>query len=207
MTNRRLSDELLAAYVAGSASQGVSLVVAAHLTYCRESRAKVEALEVLAGAMLSETPNDVAAPSFDDLLDRLDVPEEQQIRIDAGPLPAPVAEAVGVNFDEIPWRFRLPGVYEYEFANIDGEEMSLLKVQPGAAIPQHTHEAEEMTVIFEGRLEDGDAVYEAGDVAIADPSVDHKPRAGGDTACICLAVLSGGLRFTGPFGRALNLFT
>ena len=68
MTDHRLSDELLAAYVAGSASQGVSLVVAAHLTYCHESRAKVEALEVLAGAMLTEAPNDTAAPSFDDLL-------------------------------------------------------------------------------------------------------------------------------------------
>lgn len=200
------TDRLLTAYAAGSASEGESLVVAAHLTYCASCRAKVEAREALAGALLAESPAD-EAPSFDGLLDRLDLATAEPIRLQAGPLPAPVSQAVGVNYDEIPWRFRLPGVYEYEFANVDGEEMSLLKVQPGVAIPRHTHEAEEMTVIFEGELQDGEDVFAVGEVAIADPSVDHNPRAGGDKACICLAVLSGGLKFTGPFGRALNLFT
>ena len=80
-------------------------------------------------------------------------------------------------------------------------------MRPGAAIPQHTHKAEELTVVFEGELIDGDKRFGPGDIAIADGDVDHHPKAGGDRDCICLAVLSGGLRFTGPFGRALNLFT
>ncbi len=206
MTDGHLTDQLINAYVAGSASEGLSLVVAAHLTYCAECRAKVAAREAIAGAMLSEVAPE-SAPDFDALLDRLDESEPPRKEIKAGLLPRPVADMVGVNFDEIPWRFRLPGVYEHEFANADGEEMSLLKVMPGVTIPSHTHEAEELTVVFDGELFDGEKSYGVGDLAIADPSVDHHPRAGHDKPCICLAVLSGGLRFTGPFGRALNLFT
>ena len=87
-----------------------------------------------------------------------------------------------------------------------GELCAVLRVRPGVAIPQHTHEAEELTVVFNGELLDADKRYGIGDMSVADPTVDHHPRAGGDRTCICLAVVCGGLKFTGPFGRALNLF-
>ena len=198
----------LHAYATGAASDGVSLAVAAHLTYCPECRKEVERIEAFGGALIGAT--EAAAPSFDGMLDRLDeveAPSGVSAPPQTGPLPHVVANAVGVDFDAIPWRFRLPGVHEYSFAGENGEEISLLKVRPGASIPKHTHKAEELTVVFDGELIDGDATFRKGDLAIADPSVDHHPCAGGDRVCICLAVLDGGLRFTGPFGRALNLFT
>lgn len=200
------SDEILAAYASGAAREGVALATAAHLTYCADCRSKVATYEVLAGALLAETEVE-AAPDVEDLMDRLDEPVNKYVPPLAGPLPSPVAQAVGMNFDQIPWRFRLPGVHEYVFSNADGDEISLLKVRPGAAVPSHTHEGEELTVIFEGELEDDGIVYKKGDISVADASVDHNPRAGGDTTCICLAVLSGGVKFTGPIGRALNLFS
>lgn len=205
MHNGCLTDEIVVAYVTGSAPHGMALAAAAHLTYCADCRRKAEAHEAIAGALLAEASLD-DAPDIADLMDRLDETAEEAAPVKAGPLPAPVAAAVGIDFDEIPWRFRLPGVYVHEMSNKDGDDISLMKVRPGAVIPSHTHEAEELTVIFEGELEDGGKTYKAGDIAVADASVDHKPRAGGDTACICLAVLSGGVKFTGPFGRALNLF-
>lgn len=206
MHNGHLTDDLIVAYATGAATDGVALAVAAHLTYCVDCRRKVEAHEAIAGAVLAETPAE-AGPDIADVLERLEDGGESAAGPDAGPLPSPVAAAVGMDFDEIPWRFRLPGVYVHEISNEDGDDISLMKVRPGAAIPSHTHEAEELTVVFAGELEDGGATYRAGDISVADASVDHKPRAGGDTACICLAVLSGGVKFTGPFGRALNLFT
>lgn len=206
MQNGCLTDELIVAYVTGSAPHGMALAAAAHLTYCAGCRDKVEAQEAIAGALLAETP-DEPAPDITNLMDRLDEETEEAAPVKAGPLPAPVAAALGMDFDEIPWRFRLPGVYVHEISNRDGDDISLMKVRPGAVIPSHTHEAEELTVIFEGELEDGGTIFKAGDISVADASVDHKPRAGGDTACICLAVLSGGVKFTGPFSRALNLFS
>ena len=203
------SQRLLAAYALGRATEGAELAVSAHLTYCGACRAEVARMEALAGALV-ETEGAEEAPDLAAALARLDETEPEGAApapLRRGPLPAPVAEAIGVNFDEIPWRLRLPGVYEYSFRNEDGESVSLLRVRPGAAIPQHTHEAEELTVVFDGELVDGERRYGPGDVAFADPSVDHHPRAGGDRPCICLAVLSGGLTFTGRFGRALNLFS
>lgn len=202
------TEAMLAAYAAGSATPGVSLAVAAHLTWCPGCRSEVEGFEALAGAFVAEAPA-AEAPEFGALLLRLDEAPAAEPAAPAacGPLPAPVAAAVGMPFDEIPWRFRLPGVHEYEFLTEDGESASLLRVRPGAAIPQHTHRGEEITVVFDGALVDGARRYGPGDMALADPSVDHHPRAGEGAPCICLAVLTGGLRFTGRFGRALNLFT
>lgn len=206
MQSGHLTDELIVAYATGAATDGVALAAAAHLTYCAECRRKVEQHEAIAGALLAEAPSE-EKPDIAAVLDRLDESEEIAVEPKAGPLPAPVAAAVGIDFDAIPWRFRLPGVYVYEVSTKDGDDISLMKVRPGAAIPSHTHEAEELTVVFAGELEDDGETFKAGDISVADASVDHKPRAGGDTACICLAVLSGGVKFTGPFGRALNLFT
>ena len=206
MNNGHLTNELIIAYATGAAREGAALAAAAHLTYCADCRRKVAAQEVIAGALLAETPAE-DAPSCDALIERLDEVPELSKPVQKGPLPAPVAAAVGMDFDEMPWRFRLPGVYVHEMSNEDGEDISLMKVRPGAAIPSHTHEADELTVVFEGELEDGGTTFKAGDISVADASVDHTPRAGGDTACICLAVLSGGVKFTGPFGRALNLFS
>ena len=206
MNTGHLTHELIIAYATGAAPEGAALAAAAHLTYCADCRRKVEAQEMIAGALLAETAA-ADAPSCDALMDRLDDAPDEAASVQSGPLPAPVAAAVGMDFDQIPWRFRLPGVYVHEMSNADGEDISLMKVRPGAAIPSHTHEAAELTVVFEGELEDGGATYKAGDISVADASVDHNPRAGRVPACICLAVLSGGVKFTGPFGRALNLFS
>lgn len=206
MQNGHLTDELIVAYVTGSAPDGVALAAAAHLTYCADCRRQADAHEAIAGALLAESPSN-DAPDITAVMDQLDETSVGVTTPKAGPLPAPVAAAVGIDFDDIPWRFRLPGVYVHEISNKDGDDISLMKVRPGAVIPSHTHEAEELTVVFAGELEDGGTTFKAGDISVADASVDHNPRAGGDTVCICLAVLSGGVKFTGPFGRALNLFS
>ncbi|MEM8756087.1 MAG: ChrR family anti-sigma-E factor, partial [Pseudomonadota bacterium] len=182
------------AYAAGRCSEGASLAVAAHVTLCAECRAEVARFEALGGAMLAEEPapavEDAAAEndaSFAAVAARLDEPaNDDRPRVEAGggPLPRPVVDAIGLGFDDIPWRFRLPGVSEYEFVSEEGETVSLLKVKPGAAIPKHTHKAEELTLVLDGELIDGDEVYGPGDVAVADASVHHHPRAGGDRPCI-----------------------
>jgi putative transcriptional regulator len=226
MASTHPSEQLIALYASGEASEGASLAVAAHLTYCPACRARVVTAEAVASALMfgdaDGVVTDVAAPNFNALLARLSEVEDGRgavvgrsadqtiattVAIDAGPLPAPVAAMVSVDFAKISWRFRLPGVSEYVLASTEGDSISLLRVRPGVVIPQHTHDGEELTVVFSGVLEDGDTSYGVGAMSIADHDVDHHPRAGGAETCICLAVVSGGLRFTGAFGRALNFFS
>lgn len=207
MTNTHPSNALLAQYAAGDQSEAVSLAIAAHLTFCPTCRATVAKFEAICGGMLAADPTPAEKPPAS-LLGRLDDEEPVYKKpVAAGPLPRAVAARIGVHYDEIPWKFRLPGVSEYEFIDSDGETASLLRVRPGVAIPKHTHKADELTVIFDGQLDDGDTRYGIGDFSIADHTVDHHPMAGGDRTCICLAVLTGGLTFTGRFSRALNLFS
>lgn len=214
MTEKHLSETLVSSYASGMCSEAVALAVSAHLTYCADCRARVAEREALLGALMSAgagvIPIHDNGPD-DALLSRLDEEAEAEAdttrTLEAGPLPSAVAARVGMNFSDIPWKFRLPGVSEYEFLNDNGDVASLLRVKPGTAIPRHTHEAEELTVVLGGVLEDGDVSFHPGEIAKADASVDHNPRAGDGDVCICLAVLTGGVKFTGPLGRALNLFT
>ncbi|MEM1383264.1 MAG: ChrR family anti-sigma-E factor [Pseudomonadota bacterium] len=208
--------DMLAAYASGAASPGVSLLVAAHLTHSPDSRVAVSQMETMAGSFLAdESPAEMASDALDRIFAALEGEPAATMNGHAngkvangkasnGSLPAPVAEAIGIPFDNIPWKFRLPGVYEYDIEGFAGEKVSLLRARPGAGIPQHTHEGQELTLILTGAMRDGERVYRAGDLAINCEDDDHKPEIIGDETCICLVVMDGGMRFTGRFSRALN---
>lgn len=202
-------NEMIADYASGAASPGVALLVSAHLTHSQESRRRVAEFEALGGALLGdETPVSLAPDALEATLARLDASsgaDERSAAHEAGPLPRPVIDAVGCDFGDISWSFRLPGVSEHEIASYEGEKVSLLRAKPGARIPQHTHEGVELTLVLAGALKDGEAVYRAGDLAINTPEDDHKPTIIGDETCYCLVVMDGRMRFTGRLGRALNL--
>lgn len=203
--------EHLNSYVSGALSDGMSLLVAAHLTYCPQCRAYTERLEHLGGALMVEEapPDDLRPPSLDAALAALD-DEDEAARVPADPgtpLPMPLRREVSAALDDLNWRFRLPGLHECELAGFEGEHVSLLRVKPGTRILHHTHEGEEATLILSGEMEDQGTVFRRGDVALADQDDDHNPRVIGDEVCYCLIVMTGNLRFTGPVGRALNLFT
>lgn len=208
-----LNDEMLETYAAGTISEGMSLLAAAHLTYCPACRAEVEALERLSGAVLAEFGTSEAGPDLATVLDAIEAdptpePDFVGIASDAGsPLPNPVRERVGMPIEDLRWRFLLPGLAECRIEGFDSEEVSLLRARPGVRIPGHTHSGDEATLILSGQMRDGDRIFGRGDLALADHRDDHHPEIVGNETCVCLVVLSGRMRFTGPLGRALNLFT
>lgn len=208
-------DELLTAYAAGTTSPGLSLLCAAHLTLRPDNRAFVEMAEEIGGALLGEERRcgnaaaELAPMDFDALLARVDADEAEPRAASlngGGPMPQPVLRAVGASFDDIPWRKRLGGVAEYGLEGFEHEKVSLLRARPGARIPKHTHQGLEATLVLQGVLRDGGNRHLAGDIALAGPEDDHIPEIEGDEICYCLVVNDGALRFTGTFGRALNLF-
>lgn len=202
-------EALLADYACGAVSPGVSLLVSAHLAKAQQSAATVARFEAIAGAlMVEDQAAEIAPSSLDAVLGRLDAEDDQSPRsLEAGPLPQPLIDAVGTDFNKIPWRFALPGLSEHILKDFSGEdeEVSLLRGRPGVRIPQHTHEGEEMTLVLTGALQDGGRIFRAGDIALNDENDDHKPRIVGTEICHCLVVNTGRLRFTGPLSRALNL--
>lgn len=167
----------------------------------------MDAFEQVGGTLLAdEAPVDMQSDALDAVFSRIDtLPEERPLPAPApSPLPHPVMERLGVAFDEIPWKFQLPGVSAYDFDGFGDEKVRLLRAKPGAKVPQHTHEGPEMTLVMQGSLMDGGIVYHAGDVAVNDEDDDHRPEIVGDEVCYCLIVQKGDLKFTGRFSRILN---
>ncbi|NNU80055.1 cupin domain-containing protein [Halovulum dunhuangense] len=203
--------EHLASYASGALSEGMSLLVASHLTYCPACRKQVDRFEALGAAVMmdQEAAQGIKAPSLDAALAAIEagVPEPRLPADPGTPLPMPVRRALGTRLGDLNWKFRIPGLSEFELDGYEGEHVSLLRVKPGTGIWHHTHEGEEATLILSGEMEDHGKRFRRGDVAIADHNDEHNPRVVGDEVCYCLVVMTGGLRFTGPVGRALNLFT
>jgi len=208
MNKTALPADLLMDYASGAASPGTALLVAAHLETSQDSLAETAMFESMSATLMDhslDTP--MAADALDAVLariDEVDARTEPQDAPDRGPLPQAVASFVGIDFNDIPWRFRLPGVSEYVLDGVGPETVSLLRARPGSGVPQHTHEGREFTLVLTGQLEDGGIVFGPGDVAINTEEHDHSPRIIGTAVCHCLIVREGQLRFTGRFSRALN---
>ena len=59
-----------------------------------------------------------------------------------------------VNVDDLPWRpsTMASGVFVKDIAVTDGWEMQIVRFEPGARFPVHTHERPEFVFILEGEL-------------------------------------------------------
>jgi putative transcriptional regulator len=201
---------MLAGYAGGSLGEGMSLLVACHLTYCACCRGAVDRLEALGGAMLAEAePEAPPAEGLDGALARIDAPERASGDISPEvaetPLPAPLRHRMHGCGASVRWRSLMPGLAEHRIAGFIGEHVSLFRARPGVRMPAHTHTGQEGTLVLCGRLRDGPTELGPGDVGFCDESVDHRPEIVGGDTCVCLAVQTGRMQFTGPFGRLLNL--
>lgn len=203
--------EQLADYARGAMPEGMSLLVAAHLTYCPACRKEVERFELIGSSLMgdSSSKDELSMPSLDAAMAMIDsAASDTPVEDDPGtPLPMPVRQAAGQKLDDLDWKFRMPGLHEAVLDGYEGEQVSLMRIRPGTGVWHHTHDGQEATLILQGEMEDQGQVFRRGDVALADHNDDHHPKVIGDEICYCLVVLAGNLRFTGPVGRALNLFT
>jgi putative transcriptional regulator len=200
--------DMLRTYAAGTASEGMALLIATHLTFCPACRRAVSAFEAVSATLFeAATPESEHGAALAAIMARLDIgPEPEPDRPVPAGLPRPLAEALGKGFDEIRWRFRMPGVSEYPIETAGDDRVSLIRVRPGCHVPAHTHTHTEATLVLQGTLCDVDSRFGPGDVAVATSADHHHPMAGEGEDCICLTVLAGSVRFTGTFARALNLF-
>ncbi|WP_420345674.1 ChrR family anti-sigma-E factor [Pelagibius sp.] len=223
MPKHHLSEEILMAYAAGSLPEALSLVVASHLTLCPICRAEVEAYEALGGSLMDALdPASLDESAFSSIMAEIDMldgeaeegapwggamPAPHRPALEDPSLPRPLRDYLQVDLATLQWRKVMRGVEDTEITlGQDGAKTRLMRIQPGVAVPKHTHHGQEVTLVLEGGYSDGDGHYERGDVQIADPSVDHQPVADQGEPCICLVVSDAPMKMTGTFGRLLNPF-
>ena len=119
---------------------------------------------------------------------------------------SPISKIVGP-LDDIKWKQVYKGFNEYNPNIDDTDELKLIKMEPGASIPLHSHGGKEYILVLKGSFCDEYGKYQAGDIQINDQQIKHTPIACKDDGCICLTITENDAIFFGRFGSFLNLFT
>ncbi|MCR6553186.1 ChrR family anti-sigma-E factor, partial [Aeromonas sp. CPF2-S1] len=83
-----------------------------------------------------------------------------------------------------------------------GARASLLHIEAGGRIPEHTHQGYELTLLLAGNIQDGDTLYQAGDFIWRDASHSHSPHT--PDGCLCYTVQDAPVQFTKGLSRLLN---
>ncbi len=199
-------DALLAAYATGSLPQPYALVVATHISLCLECRAAYEAHQAGGGAVLdtvgAEAVSEGLKTSVLNLLDAPFVPPPTYPR--SGVYPGPVMEALKGK----PPRWKSLGLGVRQSILSSGREGStrLLYIPPGQAVPDHSHNGLELTLVLQGSFSDATGRFGVGDLEVADQDVEHTPTADPGVPCICLAATDAPLRFNSLVPRLLQPF-
>ena len=215
MINHHPTLELLFDYATGSLPEPVALVVASHVSMCGDCRKQVEAVESVGGALLSSIePVQVNNDSLQSVMARLDEPEVGVIRYAAAAdrdttevAPEPLLPYLGRGLAHLAWR----GVgRKFDEVNLSvvakGFKASLMRLKPGAEMPNHTHVGTEYTLVLAGGYKDNGEQFGPGDFAFKDSSDEHRPIVDTDEACLCLVVLDAPVKLTGAVGRLMNPF-
>lgn len=79
---------------------------------------------------------------------------------------------------------------------------SLLQIQPGGGVPEHTHKGFELTLLLEGSFSDEQGDYVKGDFIMLDGSHQHNPVS--EQGCLCYTVANAALHFTQGINKLLN---
>jgi len=79
---------------------------------------------------------------------------------------------------------------------------SLLHIEPGGGVPEHTHKGFELTLLLDGSFEDEQGTYEKGDFIMLDGNHQHHPVSA--KGCLCYTVANDALHFTQGINKLLN---
>jgi len=208
-----LEDDAIFAYASGACAGAYGVLIGTHIALKPESRRVAAAVEQMGGqAIVDMTPVALSGSARASVLAALDEPANDSpsaARTLGGDQrwPEPLRALVQQAESERGWRSAGRGAKILDLPIEDGDRRTwLISVDGGRAMPQHTHNGIEATLVVESGFSDHTGHYGMGDVAITGPELDHQPIADEGRECVCLVVTDGSLKLTGPVGRWLNPF-
>ncbi|MGL4729738.1 MAG: ChrR family anti-sigma-E factor [Bosea sp. (in: a-proteobacteria)] len=198
------ADMLMAGYAAGTLTTPMHALVAGHLELSPRNRGYVNTLEAMkANALLEAEPKPLSKreAALSAIFANDDAPIVARTSASDEVFPASLRHYLGVEAQNVPWRFVMPGVKQYRIEDSERGEATLYWIRGGREMPSHTHEGIEVTLVLRGGFTDPLGHYRRGDIAVADAELDHHPQADADEDCICFAVTDAPLKLTGPLAR------
>ncbi|HLH95666.1 MAG TPA: ChrR family anti-sigma-E factor [Xanthobacteraceae bacterium] len=204
------SDEMLAAFAAGTLDHGQHIAIATHLVACERCRNFARSVEQVGGAILvGLQPTAISDRALAAVEARLGEPE----RVCAPEVVPTLREA------EIPglpkflrryrfgaWKWIAPAVHLRPIALpcASDSRVFLLKAGPGTKMLRHTHTGTEMTCVLTGAFRQDGARYGPGDFDLGDETNNHRPLVERGQDCICLVAMHGELKLRGLIGRMVQ---
>lgn len=170
--------------------------------------------EEVGGVLLNEIePVPMIPDSLDHVFDAIHedqmsgtaIPARKEEDAPGSCLPRSVQAYVGGDLENLPWQ-RL-GNDGYQFlidTNDQSAQARLLRIKAGRPVPSHGHNGRELTLVLTGAFEDEISRFGVGDLEDVDEETVHKPVAGTNEDCICLAVTDAPLRFKEFLPRLLQ---
>ncbi|UWQ49229.1 ChrR family anti-sigma-E factor [Leisingera caerulea] len=199
-----IPDPMIAAYASGSLPHAFSMVVASHLSYCRDCQAALGAHQAAGGALLEEAECVALEPALK---------SKVLAELDAPAVPDPVYDAKGIYPGAVmqslkgrPPRWKTLGMGVKQDILFEDKHGSarLLFIPAGQAVPDHSHNGLELTLVLQGSFSDETGRFGVGDVEIGDEDLEHTPVADAGDPCICLAATDAPLRFKALMPRLLQ---
>ncbi|KIC30138.1 ChrR family anti-sigma-E factor [Leisingera sp. ANG-M6] len=195
---------MIAAYASGSLPHAFSMVVASHLSLCHDCQAALGAHQAVGGALLEEASCvAVSQDAKSNLMAQLDEPAAPEPLYDAkGIYPGPVMQSL--KGQPLRWKTLGMGVKQNILFEGQGGSARLLYIPAGQAVPDHSHNGLELTLVLQGSFSDETGRFGVGDVEIGDETLEHTPVADAGDPCICLAATDAPLRFKAFMPRLLQ---
>jgi len=177
---------------AGSQPEVLCAVVASHLAMCPECMGELKRLEKIGVALFEGLPPTLMPAGLksdvDRFVDHANAGDVAGRVLARGDVPAPLVAVLGESLDKLDWAPLSAGVWHYQVPLTPGAkgDLRLLKLSPGAAVPEHTHQGEELSVVLCGSYSDRFGTFHRGDFADLDDQATHDLIADGNKGCVLL---------------------
>ena len=220
MIKHHPSQELLASYVEASLPVSLSAAIAMHVEMCPECAAKVATLTDQQAENCFESSvikNEEATTDIDLDFDNLDI--DSMISAitahdDIDVPSTPVQKTLNIKGKSVVLPRAISNIPTTSWSNIgklsrarleldEGKvRSSLLNIEPGGSVPEHTHKGYEVTLLLEGSFKDDMGEYFPGDFIMLDGEHTHHPVS--DKGCLCFTVSDDAQHFTQGINKLLN---
>ncbi|MEL0631472.1 ChrR family anti-sigma-E factor [Pseudoalteromonas carrageenovora] len=219
MIKHHPSETLLTQYCSASLSASLSLAVSIHVDMCPVCQAKVAKIEasnaeqvfndsIEQSQPLEMTSDDISDEQESSLFDFITADNSIDEVYEVQPV------AIKVNNHDYQLPRALTRISHGKFTQVgklarsrvaleDGPlRSSLLHIDAGGEIPEHTHTGFEITLLLDGEFSDEEGSYVPGDFIFQDGSHQHTPLT--KDGCLCFTVVSSALHFNKGFSKLLN---
>ena len=197
-------------YSSGSLNDGICALIEAHISKCSNCSDTLKYFDRLGGEILEFTkPVKMKENHLNKILSS-EIYTNKNLNITRSDnkdiIPNSLNKWIKGSLDNLPWKTRSKGLKEYSvFIANSNNKLLLYKINAGKALPRHSHEGEEVTLVLSGGFSDENGQYLPGDIVFADSKVTHTPVADDDGECIVAVVQNGSIRLSGAFGKVIEM--